>query len=44
MAGVQAEYKAIVSRRSADRSSAAEGPPQIRGILTPEQKPKFEDF
>src|SRR6267378_3865308 len=45
MAGVQAEYKAI--RQSTDPQidqARQKGRQQIRGILTPEQKPKFEDF
>src|SRR6267378_4302087 len=45
IAGVQAQYKAI--RQSAEpqvNEARQKGREQIRAILTPEQKPKFEEF
>ena len=45
MASVQAQYKAI--RQSTDpqiNEARQKGREQIRAILTPEQKPKFEEF
>jgi len=45
IASVQAQYKAI--RQSAEpqvNEARQKGREQIRAILTPEQKPKFEEF
>jgi Spy/CpxP family protein refolding chaperone len=45
MAGVQAQYKAIHQSTEPQINEARQkGREQIRAILTPEQKPKFEDF
>jgi Spy/CpxP family protein refolding chaperone len=45
MASVQAEYKAIHQSTEPQIDQARQkGREQIRAILTPEQKPKFEDF
>lgn len=45
MAGVQVEYKAIHQSTEPQIDQARQkGREQIRAILTPEQKPKFEDF
>jgi Spy/CpxP family protein refolding chaperone len=45
MASVQAEYKAIHQSTDPQIDQARQkGREQIRAILTPEQKPKFEDF
>ena len=45
MAGVQAQYKAIHQSTEPQINEARlKGREQIRAILTPEQKPKFEDF
>jgi Spy/CpxP family protein refolding chaperone len=45
MAGVQAQYKAIHQSTEPQINEARQkGREQIRAILTPEQKPKFEEF
>jgi Spy/CpxP family protein refolding chaperone len=45
MTGVQAEYKAIHQSTEPQIDQARQkGREQIRAILTPEQKPKFEEF
>jgi Spy/CpxP family protein refolding chaperone len=45
MAGVQAQYKAIHQTTEPQINEARQkGREQIRAILTPEQKPKFEEF
>jgi Spy/CpxP family protein refolding chaperone len=45
IASVQAEYKAIRQSTEPQFDQARQkGREQIRAILTPEQKPKFEDF
>ena len=45
IAGVQAEFKAIRQSTEPQMVQARQkGRDQIRAILTPEQKPKFEDF
>jgi Spy/CpxP family protein refolding chaperone len=45
MASVQAQYKAIHQTTEPQISEARQkGREQIRAILTPEQKPKFEEF
>src|SRR5260370_23454998 len=45
MAGVQAEYKAIHQSTDPQIDQARQkSREQIRAILTPEQKPKFQDF
>jgi Spy/CpxP family protein refolding chaperone len=45
MASVQAEYKAIHQSTDPQIEQARhKGRERIRAILTPEQKPKFEDF
>jgi Spy/CpxP family protein refolding chaperone len=45
MASVQAQYKAIHQTTEPQISAARQkGREQIRAILTPEQKPKFEEF
>jgi len=45
MASVQAQYKAIHQSTDPQTNEARQkGREQIRAILTPEQKPKFEEF
>jgi Spy/CpxP family protein refolding chaperone len=45
IASVQAEYKAIRQSTEPQMDQARQkGREQIRAVLTPEQKPKFEDF
>jgi len=45
IAGVQAQYKAIRQSTEPQIDQARQrGREQIRAILTPEQKPKFEEF
>src|SRR5712692_2836436 len=45
IAGVQAQYKAIHQSADPQINEAREkGRERIRAILTPEQKPKFEEF
>ena len=45
IAGVQAEYKAIHQTTDPQIDQARQkGREQIRAILTPDQKPKFEEF
>ena len=45
IADVQAEYKTIRQKTEPEMDVARQrGRERIRGILTPEQKPKFEDF
>ncbi len=45
MASVQAQYKAIHQTTDTQINEARQkGREQIRAILTPEQKPKFEEF
>ena len=45
LSGLHAEYKAIHDQHDAQMDQARQkGRNQIRAILTPEQKPKFEEF